>query len=104
MVRLPARCEAIIAVRHDTQLAKATSATQPITILVSTEPYIAQPTISEAATAVIAKKGANRARASTWPLCRWAARNRSLPASKSTGSVPPSGASGSCESSVATGA
>ena len=86
-VRLPGARAAIIAVRHETQLAKATSATQPTTSLVSTEPYIAQPTISAAATAVMAKKGANRARASTWPLCRWASRSRSLPASKSTGAV-----------------
>ena len=56
MVRLPARRAATMAVRHATQLAKATRATQPTTHLVSTEPYIAQPTISAAATAVTAKE------------------------------------------------
>ncbi len=104
MVRLPARRAAISAVRHDTQLAKATRATQPTTHFVSTEPYIAQPTIRAAAKAVTAKKGANKARASTWPLCRCASRSRSLPVSKSTGCAAPVETSGSCCLSVATGA
>ena len=63
IVRLPARRAASIALRHETQLAKATSATQPTTQVVSTEPYIAQPTISAAQRSVTMNRTSATSRA-----------------------------------------